>query len=157
MFRVKWKGCLLIDGRDDVTEAGLLEAEFSSQELNIVPSEKEYNKKMAINVLVKCFTINAKEQTQQEETPYMDNGFPEEDHFTNSELLLEKMIFTDNMTITQGLKANPEMATKGIEAEMQQILDFGTMTYVKRESLSEDQYKTVLSSFMFLKNKYGEI
>jgi hypothetical protein len=153
MFRVKWKGFILVDGRDDMTAEQLLAANWSSQELKTVPFEREYHQRLSINAISYSFHLNKGDET---ETPYLSPDFPDEDHFTNSEIMLEKMLFTDNQSITQGLADNPEMATSAMTAEMQQILDFKTMSYKKKEEMTPQQIKETLPSFMFLKNKFGE-
>ena len=148
MYHVKWLGVQLVDHRDDMTEEQMLNANHTREVLDVVLSEKEYNRKFSI---LFCNVVSG-----VDESPFNGDEFLDEDYLTNSQMILETVLMTDNMTIDQGLKEDFEKATAGIKGECMQMVSFGVLTYFLKKQMTPEQIKATLPSFMFLKRKYGE-
>ena len=147
-YRVKWEGFIIIDDNADMNESTLLQSGYDKKTLRCVPSKEEYEKNV-VSVNSTCAVVEKERETAE---------IPHENHndFTVSELLLEKELMTDNMSIRQALKLHPKMARDAIRLELKTILEFKTWEYVKEGDLSDEERKKIIISFMFLKNKFGK-
>jgi hypothetical protein len=74
--------------------------------------------------------------------------------FNSDRRLFLKRQFGLNMTIKQGIKLLGYEAIKSVVKEMIQIVDRGTFNPINTDELSEDQLKMVITSKIFLKDKY---
>ena len=148
-YKVKWTGFKIIEDNADMVESQLLKIGYTRSELRAFPSQEMYEKTVAVNV---TDALGAKER-ERAEIPF--DTMSNQDFFM-SEMLLEKDLMTDNMSIRQALKMHPKMARDAILLELKTILEFNTWTYVKKSEISEEEMKKVLISFMFLKNKFGK-
>ncbi len=157
MFHVKWQGWILIDRHYDLSESELLDANFSSAELNIVPTEKIYNLKFSLHNTIVMFDTKQLTASNflEKETPSLQDDYLCEDDLTISEIMLDKVLMTDNMSIRQAKKVNYDMACESIKLELNTILEFKTWIYTHKCDLSAEELNKTIISFMFLKNKYG--
>ena len=60
-----------------------------------------------------------------------------------------------NMTVTEGVQKLGEIAVDSIKKELQQMCDKNVWEAVHLNSLSYNQRKSIITSSMFLKDKWG--
>ena len=107
-YKVKWSGFLIIDDNADMAESQLLESGHSKMFIRNIPSKENYEKSI---VRVNSTILSGEKERERAEIPH--EAVTNQDFFM-SEMMLEKELMTDNMSVKQALKLHPKMAREAI-------------------------------------------